>query len=249
LQSWDGVVARFPKALPEAVVYSCADLAGDDKEVAMKRALACSLICIGAVTLGIADRPDSAPPARPIPIVNQVIDLLDEEVTLTWGGPDQTWESRVFDASQYNRVGLRVDGEVADGLITCATSWQFTADDAFRQSYPQDYLGRFPRLVYGGSPRGPRGGISGYSTLADWVDGLPVGDRPRLDYPAYFLPMAEPFAPVYGLRAKIVCSVSPSIVGFVDIGDDPSLPGSGGNRDNPTGIGVLTDVKVLLRRE
>ncbi len=150
------------------------------------------ILLIAAAGAG-AGRAPAGPPA-PIapPIVNEMIDLLDEDVWFQGDTEQNRWESPVFDTSRFTWIGLRVYGDL-DGILDCAVAWQLTPEDAFRVSSP--------RLEVG-SAQYP---------------------RPQL------LPVTE--TEVRGLRAKVICRTTTTL-----------FPGV------PPATGMLTDVKVLLRR-
>jgi hypothetical protein len=73
-------------------------------------------------------RPAGPPPAR---ILNQVIDLLDNDVVLQMEAGERTWESAIFDTSQYNDILLRASTEVERGVIVCNLAWRFSRDQEF----------------------------------------------------------------------------------------------------------------------
>jgi hypothetical protein len=62
------------------------------------------------------------------PIVNRVIDLLDQTIALNTAGVAQ-WESEPFDTSQFEWIGLHVSAASADGNVRCETAWRYSADD------------------------------------------------------------------------------------------------------------------------
>jgi hypothetical protein len=62
------------------------------------------------------------------PIVNRVIDLLDQTIALNTTGVAQ-WESAPFDTSQFEWIGLHVSAASADGNVRCETAWRYSADD------------------------------------------------------------------------------------------------------------------------
>jgi hypothetical protein len=79
--------------------------------------------------------PETAGPP-PGPVVNQVIDLLDSDVHLDTETGDNLWESETFDTSQFTSIGIFMSGEATIGSLSCATSWQFSDDDEFLESFP-----------------------------------------------------------------------------------------------------------------
>jgi len=185
----------------------------------------------GAVSRGISVV-EPGPIASPAPVVNRVIDLLDAPAELsTAQAATQTWESRPFRTSQYNRIGLRFSSENESGYVSCGVCWRYAATDAC-----QDGL---PIVVH--AP--PDDGASGA--------GEPTGGvglvRTRLFY-GVIGPTTD-FSEVRGLEAQVRCTMLVSLAdfGIVQIGDDPNQAGDG---TEPTNISAsLTDVKVLLRRD
>ena len=73
-------------------------------------------------------RPGGPPPGR---ILNQVIDLLDTEVVFQSATEAATWESPIFDTSQYNDLVLRVSVEAESGSVGCNVVWRFSEDQEF----------------------------------------------------------------------------------------------------------------------
>ena len=106
----------------------------------MKRLLI-ALAVVSIAALVVADQPireldttagGGADPAMPVnvmnfpahfrPVVNQVIDLLDEDVNLP---PGVAWESEIFDTSQFTALVFHASASLAqDGSITCLSYWQ-----------------------------------------------------------------------------------------------------------------------------
>ncbi len=165
------------------------------------------------------------------PIVNRVIDLLDDDVSLS-SGDVAVWESEPIDTSQFNQIGIRVSGE-ASPFVECRTEWQFDAEDEFLAGGPRAFLGTnvipgdFGRVDY------DTGGLGDRQDYPGGTDDLFIGlVAPRSN-----------FGDVAGTRARIVCSIPvPTLL----IGDDPDVGQQGDSADGPAA--TLSDVKVLLRR-
>ncbi|MCP3980320.1 MAG: hypothetical protein GY716_13530 [bacterium] len=87
----------------------------------------------------------------PTPLVNDVLDLLDDPVLLDIEVEPNYWESRVFDTSAYSRIVLRVSGESEDGGIVCDVAWQYTPEDKVQAGSPTAGVA--------GSPAAPRRGL------------------------------------------------------------------------------------------
>ncbi len=184
------------------------------------------------------------PNGRPLttlrPIVNQVVDLLDDDVQLS-SGDVTVWESEPIDTSQFSRIGIRVSGE-ASPYVECRTEWQFTADDEFMAGRPNAFLGTnvipgdFGRIDYDtNTPRDREEYPDDPSLRPDFI--FFTGSR---------LGPGDNFGEVSGTRARIVCSIpAPTVT----IGDDLDVVTEGEVGDDPSEpTATLSDVKVLLRR-
>jgi hypothetical protein len=97
---------------------------------------------IGPIWASSGKNPPGGKHARPLaaPVVNEILDLLDEDLFLAEEANQDVWRSEVFDTSQFTRIGLRAYGE-AQGLITCSVAWRFTDGDEFRESIPWVWIG------------------------------------------------------------------------------------------------------------
>ncbi len=163
------------------------------------------------------------------PIVNQVVDLLDDDVVFS-SGDVTVWESEPIDTSQFNRIGIRVSGE-ANLFVECRTEWQFDAEDEYLEGGPRAFLGTNATL--------------GDFGRVDYDTGTLGG---RLDYPVGSTGLVGPgsnFGEVAGTRARIVCSIP---VPIITIGDDPDVGQQDVGDDRSDPAATLSDVKVLLRR-
>ncbi len=73
------------------------------------------------------------------PIVNKVIDLLDEPIAFSVTPGTIIWESAPFDTSQFSRIAIRSSAS-PDSFVWCQAVWQFTQDDEFLASGGMGYL-------------------------------------------------------------------------------------------------------------
>ena len=149
-------------------------------------------------TVGEVTSSNPVPPRLRQPIVNRMLDLLDEEIFLEQVGGESEWESPSFDTSQFNQLILKVDSQASSGIVSCTTEWSFGGDDSFVPG------STFPVFV-GDDAQAQR---------------FALGLTPQT---------------VVGLRGRIRCSL---------VGPDF---GGGGTPDPANG--VISDVKVLLRRD
>jgi hypothetical protein len=158
------------------------------------------LLVLAIFSVSAQTRPFLSGPSGQPKITNEVVDLLDSEVSLDTETSRTVWESEPFRTAQANRIGIRADLDMESGSIQCSTWWQFTADDEFQPGLPT----MPPPLIFIGDDLG---------TIGD--EGEIVGERPR---PGLVLGPPTHFSDVYGLRAKIVCHVNPG----PDFGQGPA---------------------------